>query len=46
MVGKIILWIKNFLKQQTCLHDFIPDRVGIITGLSCGRICKKCNIKE
>ena len=43
MIGDLILWIKNTWKQQfTCIHDYKPDRIGIITGLSSSRICDKC----
>lgn len=43
MIGDLILWIKNTWKQQfTCIHDYKPDRIGIITGFSSSRICEKC----
>jgi len=46
MLGKIIIKIKEIIKQQTCIHEFVPDRIGIITGLSSRRICKKCGMVE
>lgn len=27
MIGDIILWIKQFIKQQTCIHDYKPNRI-------------------
>lgn len=42
MIGDIILWIKQFVKQQTCIHEYKTDKIGIITGLFCGEICSKC----
>ena len=47
MMGDLILNIKKFLKQNiTCIHEYKPDRVGIITGLNNKRICTKCNKYE
>lgn len=47
MIGDFILWIKKVWKQHvTCIHNYIPDRIGIITGLSNKRICSKCNKTE
>jgi len=42
MFGDLIIWIKKVFKQQTCIHDYKPDRIGIITGLNFKRICSKC----
>ena len=42
MLGDFVLWIKKTWKQQTCIHNYKPDRIGIITGLYSGRICCKC----
>lgn len=46
MIGDLILWISKVWKQQTCIHRYIPDRIGIITGLNHKRICSKCNKLE
>lgn len=44
MIGDLILFVKKFIHQQfTCVHDYKPDRIGIITGLNHHRICTKCN---
>ncbi len=44
MIGDFILWIKRIWKQEfTCIHNYVPDRIGIITGLYNGRVCSKCN---
>ena len=43
MIGNLILWVKRIWKQEfTCIHDYKPDRIGVITGLSSSRICDKC----
>lgn len=46
MIGDIILWTKRSWKQLVCIHDYKPDRIGIITGLSSRRICSKCDRTE
>ena len=43
MIGDIVLWIVKFTKQHfLCIHNYMPDRIGIITGLNSSRICDKC----
>jgi hypothetical protein len=47
MIGDIVIWIVTFVKQQfLCIHNYMPDRIGIITGLSFTRICSKCGKYE
>lgn len=46
MIGDFILWVKEVIKQQTCIHDYKPDRIGIITGLNSKRVCTKCGKYE
>jgi hypothetical protein len=43
MIGDLIILIKRIVKQNVfCIHDYKPDRIGIITGLSSSRVCSKC----
>jgi len=46
MIGDLILFFKKIYKQQICIHDYKPDRIAIITGLSSKRVCVKCNKTE
>jgi hypothetical protein len=46
MIGDMILKFLIFFKQLFCIHDYIPDRIGIITGLYNGRVCSKCDKYE
>ncbi len=46
MIGDLVLWIIRVWNQQTCMHDYKPDRIGIITGLNSSRICSKCEKYE
>jgi hypothetical protein len=44
MVGDIILKVKTWVHQNIkCIHNYKPDRIGIITGLNNNRICSKCS---
>ena len=44
MIGNLILWIKKKINQEIiCIHDYKPDRIGIITGMSHYTYqCSKC----
>jgi len=47
MIGDTVIWIVTFVKQQfLCIHNYMPDRIGIITGLGHSRICTKCGKYE
>lgn len=46
MIGDFILWLKQFWKEHTCVHNYVPDRLGIITGCYLGRVCTKCGRLE
>jgi hypothetical protein len=44
MIGDIILYLKKIIHQHFfCIHDYKPDRIGIITGLNHKRVCSKCD---
>lgn len=44
MIGDLIIKLRTFIHQHLlCVHNYIPDRIGIITGLNNRRICKKCD---
>jgi hypothetical protein len=51
MIGDLIIFIKRFVRQQiTCrhdyrvtyVHDYRPNRIGVITGISDKKMCCKC----
>lgn len=42
MVGDIILWIKQFIKQQTCIHNYKPNRISLILKGHGFDECTKC----
>ena len=42
MVGDLILYLKLRWKQFKCIHNYKPDRIGLITGLYFGDQCTKC----
>ena len=42
MLGDLILYLRLKWKQFKCIHEYKPDRIGIITGLYNGRVCEKC----
>ncbi len=42
MFGDFILFVKKKWNQFWCIHEYIPDRIGIVTGLHFGMYCKKC----
>lgn len=46
MIGDIITYLKIKLKRLFCIHNYKPDRIGIITGLNNNRICTKCGKYE
>nr|DAJ67187.1 MAG TPA: SAGA-associated factor 73-FINGER, DEUBIQUITINATION, TRANSCRIPTION FACTOR, SAGA [Caudoviricetes sp.] len=38
MIGDIYLFIKQFLKEQFCIHEYYRESIDIQTW----RVCKKC----
>ena len=46
MIGDIIMYLKLKWKQLFCIHNYKPDRIGIITNLNNKRICSKCGKYE
>lgn len=46
MIGDIILFLKVLYTQTMCIHDYKPDRFGIILGGHSNRICCKCLKRE
>ena len=41
MIGDIILWIKEFVKQQTCIHNYITINRKDTGGSF--ELCSKCD---
>ena len=38
MIGDIYLFIKQFLKEQFCIHEYVRESIYISTW----KVCKKC----
>ena len=46
MIGDLYLFIRKLFNQTFCIHNYKPDRIGIITNLNNKRICSKCGKYE
>ena len=43
MIGNIILWVKNFTKQQFCIHEYKIQQKGEYDWLECEKCGKTSN---